>query len=40
MSDTTSKADSDWQRKLELYPSLKKFDELGKDYVEVRFMTA
>ncbi len=29
------KADADWQKKLEKYPSLRKLDELGDDYTEV-----
>ncbi|KAK5173862.1 uncharacterized protein LTR77_002543 [Saxophila tyrrhenica] len=34
MSDNDSQAQAEWQRKLQLYPSLKKFEEQGDDFVE------
>lgn len=36
MEDQTTRAQAEWQAILEKYPSLKKFEELGDDYVEVR----
>lgn len=35
MENNKTQAQLDWQAKLEKYPSLRKFDELGDDYVEV-----
>lgn len=38
MGADKAQAQLDWQAKLDKYPSLRKFDELGDDYVEVRFV--
>jgi hypothetical protein len=31
---------AEWKKKLEKYPSLRKFDELGDDYTEVQLSSS